>query len=90
MAVELEIFDIGILEAYADKSLYQHHFMKLSGVDFQFNLCGAGEVPVGILQNIIVTVNNTNGNPHFSGCSHNGFTPNHIVRMNSIIRTVIL
>lgn len=51
MAVELEIFDIGILKAEGDKSDYQHHFMKLTSADFTFTLCGAGVVPLGILQN---------------------------------------
>lgn len=51
MAVELGIFDIGILVAEGDKSDYQHHFMKLNGTDFTFTLCSAGAVPLGILQN---------------------------------------
>lgn len=51
MAVELEIFDIGILKAYADKSAYLHHFMQMTTTDFTFTLCGAGIAPLGILQN---------------------------------------
>lgn len=52
MAVELAIFDLGILKADADRSGKQFYFMKLdSSADFQFTLCGAGEVPIGILQN---------------------------------------
>jgi len=51
MAVELEIFDIGVLKADADRSGKQFYFMKMSSTDFTFSLCGAGEVPLGILQN---------------------------------------
>jgi len=51
MAVELAVFDIGILKSDADNSNYQHHFMAMSATDFTFTLCLAGIAPLGILQN---------------------------------------
>jgi hypothetical protein len=50
MAYEMDVLDVTLLAA-GDLSSYQYRFVKISA-DNTVTVCGKGETPIGILQNV--------------------------------------